>query len=127
MKSFPTDLASLLSDLLVYMLWLGMTLWLWKISVNINREVNTESSEALRVPPPVGWLLTGRKNTTTISMRGIGGVLLTLFWFFLFAKASSFINSRYTDYVLLLLLILMMTLMIAYFTRRLIWWLKHRR
>ena len=127
MKQLLIEGVNLLGYLIGYVFWIGMTLFIWKRSIEMNREVDKESANALRVPRPVGWLLTGKRDVTVVDFLGATGPILALFWFLIFAKAASFIRSKYIDLALSLWLIIMSIWIVVFFLRHLIWWFRHRK
>ena len=126
MEPLHTRVLNFCGDVWGYLFWIGGTLWIWKRSVEIHREIDPESAEAIRVPTWLAWLLTGKKGVTVISLGGIGGLILALWWFTLSAIAAKYIRDVWIYYLFWGSGILGGIWTIIFLTRHLMWWWKHR-
>lgn len=126
MKPSLTEILNLCGDLLGYVFWIGGTLWILKRSVEIHREVDAESAEALRVPTWLAWLLTGKKDVTVVSLGGIAGLILALFWFTLSALAGKYILNIWIYYIFWFSGVLAGIWFIVFSIRHIMWWWRDR-
>jgi len=125
MQTSLTEVLNFCGDLFGYVFWLGGTLWLWKRSIEMNRDVDPESADALRVPRQIGWLL-AFNDTDVVSIMGIGGLALALTWFMLSAMMGKYILSIWIYYAFWFGNIVMGVCVTVYFVRHLLWWFRQR-
>jgi len=91
MEPLLTRVLDFCGDMLGYLIWLGGSLWIWKRTLEIHREVDKEPAEVLQVPSWIGCLITCREGVTKVSLGAIGGQVFVISWFTLIGMATGHI------------------------------------